>query len=375
MKRIAWFFTDWSVNAYRQENDLYGGIAYYRVIKPAQILRKWFDIEVIGAAFKKWGVDGLEHTKYARLAEYDLIISKHLTNAQMASNILATGKHFGKKVIVDVDDNYFGVREDNPAIKDYGKGKEGRYNVGAFLSLADGVTVSTSPLKGVYKTINPHIDVLPNCCDINDWPNVRKMWDDGKIRIGFAGGLGHLDDLNIVLEPMSYILAKYPNVTWEIIGALWPQEAMEMVNKMNAFCKKNIASQVKISAGTMAWQGYPELLTSFGWDIVLAPLVDGEFNRGKSHIRWLESSMIHCPVVASPAYPYKEKIFGVNTIEDGKTGLFASTSEEWYRHLSNLVLSKTMRQEIAHNAYEYVKDNWQYVQWEDKWKKVIDKYT
>lgn len=372
---IVSLFTDWSANAYRQENDLYGAIAYYRVVKPAQFLREWFDIEVVGSKFRTWGVEGGDEAlRYQRLEQYDLILSKHMINGQMASNLLGTAGHFSKKIVIDVDDNYFKVRANNPAIKDYAKGQEGRYMIGAFLELASGLMTSTEPLKKVYKKLNKHIDVLPNCNDINDWPNVRKMWDDGKIRIGFAGGQGHLDDLELILEPMAYVLAKYPNVIWEIIGALWPKEAMEMVNKMNGYCKKDIASQVRISGGTLAWQGYPELLASFGWDIVLAPLVDDEFNQGKSHIRWMEASMIHCPVVASPVYPYFEPIQKVKTIQNGVTGIFARTKEDWFRELEFLVTNKTARQEIAENAYNYVKDNWQWSQHIHKWKKVIEHY-
>ena len=374
MKRIAWFSFDWSINVYRQENDLYGGIGYYRVIKPAQVLRQWFDIEVIGAKFRDWGVKGGDVAyAYQRLEQYDLIVSKHAHNAQMASNLLATAEHYKKNLITDVDDNYFAVRKNNPAIKDYDIGKEGRYNLSTFLSLSSGLTVSTAPLKKVFKELNKKVDIFPNCNDVNDWPNVRKMWDDGTIRIGYPGALGHLDDLDLILEPMAYILAKYPNVVWEIIG-LVPTEAMPMVNKMNAFCKKDISKQVRIGGGTMAWQGYPELLASFGWDIVVAPLVNDTFNQGKSHIKWMEASMVRAAVVASEVYPYYQPIDGVKTIQHGITGFLASTSEEWYKYLDLLIKDKTLRKQTAENAYDYIKDNWQYVQWADKFKKVITKY-
>ncbi len=373
---IAWIFSDWDANPFRAEHDLYGGIGYYRVIKPAQVLREWFDIEVIGAQWQKWGVEGSpdQSLKYQRLGQYDLIISKHFRTAEDASNTLATAKHYKKNILVDMDDDFIHMRPDNPAYKDYEYGQGPREYMSAYISLASGITVSTDPLKKVYKALNKKVDVLPNCCDISDWPNVRKMWDDGKVRIGFAGGQGHLADLELILEPMAYILAKYSNVSFEICGGLWPQQAMDMVNKMNAFCKKNISDQVRIAGGTLAWQGYPEMLASFGWDIVIAPLVDEPFNRGKSHIRWLESSMIHAPVVASPVYPYVSDIQGVKTIQDGQTGLVAHTAEDWFKHLDYLINNKGARRELADNAYNYIKDHWQYSQWADKWKNVINKY-
>lgn len=372
--RIAWFFGDWSVSAYRQENDLYGGIAYYRVIKPAQVLRKWFDIEVIGADFLKWGVKGGdEATKYQRLEQYDLIIAKHLTNAQMASNLLATADYYKKKIIVDVDDNYFDIRKDNPAAKDYAIGQQGRYNLGAFLELCSGVTVSTYPLKEAYLKLNKNVDVLPNCNDIKDWPK-RTEKKDGLIRIGYAGGSAHNDDLDLIAEPMGRILEKYPNVVFEIMGAILPEKAMELGSKMIKFGSADILKRFRFIAGTMAWQGYPEVLGSYGWDIGLAPLVDEPFNRGKSHIKWLEYSMIGATTVASPVYPYKEKIQGVSTIEEPFTGLFASTSDEWFEKLDTLVKNEKYRKQIAKNAYKYVKENWQQKMFAEKWRDCINKY-
>ncbi len=375
MKRIAWFTHDWSQNAYRQENDLYGGIGYYRVIKPAQVLRKYFDIDVIGAEFRKWGIGGdtTDATKFQRLEQYDMIISKHLNSAVMASNLLATADYYKKKILVDVDDNYLAIRPNNPAHKDYDIGEQGRYNLNAFLSLASGVTVSTLPLKKVFRKINKNINVLPNCNDLNDWPNVRKQFDDGKIRIGYAGALGHLDDLELIIEPIAYILAKYPNVVFETFG-LWPQEAMEMVNKMNGYCKKDVSKQVRLGEGTMAWQGYPELLSSCGWDIGICPLVNDTFNEGKSHIKWLEYASVYATTVASPVYPYKEDIYGVKTIQDGVTGFFAEGREQWFERLDTLIKDKDLRYSVATNAHEYIKNYWQYEQWTPIFKKVIDKY-
>src|SRR6185437_12107386 len=122
--RIAWLFTDWSANEYRAVNDLYGGIGYYRVIEPSRALRKYYDIEVIGSDFAHWGTTEETFTRLGR--DYDLIISKHVMNGQTASNMLATAKHYNRKVLVDIDDNYHALRADNPAISDYSKEKSER---------------------------------------------------------------------------------------------------------------------------------------------------------------------------------------------------------------------------------------------------------
>lgn len=368
---IGWVFGDWLQNAYRQENDLYGGIGYYRVIKPAQILRKWFDIEVIGADIRHWGTTA---ETYQRLGtQYDLIYSKHMTDGEQASNILATADHFKKKVLVDIDDNYLELRKDNPAGKNYEKLKGTRYFLGAFLELANGLTVSTAPLKETYSHLNKVIDVLPNCNDVKDWPQ-PKFINDGKIRIGYAGGSAHNDDLDLIIEPIAKILEKYPNVTFDVIGALTAEKAREMGAKMLKFSSASILDRFRITGGTLAWQGYPELLAAQGWDIGICPLIDEPFNRGKSHIKWMEMSMIGAATVASPVYPYIEPIDGVNTIIHGKTGLFATSADEWFDSLEMLIRNPDVRKGLANSAYQYIKENWQWEQHAEKFRNVINKY-
>ena len=88
----------------------------------------------------------------------------------------------------------------------------------------------------------------------------------------------------------------------------------------------------------------------------------------------MESSMIKCPVVASPVYPYKEPIQGTQTIQDEKTGLFAKDSEEWFAMLDGLITTPKAREELANNAYKYISEYWQWSDHAYKFKKVIEKY-
>jgi len=277
------------------------------------------------------------------------------------------------KILVDIDDNFPAIRDDNPAATTYKNGAIG--TVGAFLSLADGVIVSTLPLKKVYKKWNKNIDVFPNCNDVNDWPVERQNMQDEKIRIGFAGGLSHKKDLEMILEPMAYILAKYPNVIFQVIGALNPVDAMEMATKMYQLSNVDVADRFMVRGGTEAWHGYPELLNSFAWDIAIAPSIDDEFNKCKSHNRWMESTMIGCPVVASPVYPNITPIQGRQVIRHGITGVIANNSEEWFEMLSGLIENPDKRKEIAKNAYDYITKEWQWSNWEKEFKKIIDKYA
>ncbi len=360
-------YTEWNVNKFREEHNLYGGIGYYRIVKPfenmpgARVCGRPDEKEFGTLAVDVW-------TKV--FEEYDCVFIKHIDNAPAISNLLAASQYFGKPVIIDVDDNFIALREDNPAFIEYQKHLK-PYILSASLELASGVAVSTQPLKEAYSHISKNISVLPNCNDTSDWQVPIKKWNDGKVRIGYAGSITHNADLELILEPVKKILATYPNTIFEILGAAEKKKFKELQKRlMSAGVGK---SRFRLHYGTPAWLGYPELLGSMGWDIGLAPLITDTFNTCKSHIKWMEYSMINIPTVASQVYPYYQPIQGVNTIVDGHTGYLCSTSEQWFDKLAALVESKDLRDKLANNAYTYIAQNWQYSQHQHKWLEAITK--
>ena len=111
------------------------------------------------------------------------------------------------------------------------------------------------------------------------------------------------------------------------------------------------------------------------WSIGLAPLRDTKFARGKSHIKWLENSLLGVPTVASNVYAYAEPIQGTATIDDGETGLLAK-DDEWEEKLALLIEDEKLRKYMGRDARKYVVDNWTYTRhahkWEDAFKSVIE---
>lgn len=366
--KILMVRTDWSVNEFRKKNDLYGGIGYYRVIKPAQYLSEHFDIDVIGQGFEALGRTQ-EQRMRAVFTKYDLIYMRQIDNARTASDFLACSEHFGVPMILDLDDNLFAIRRDNPGYHEYHPGSQRSIILKVVSEMSAGMVVSTDPLKKVFKKINSSIDVLPNMNDINDWQYEKKKWNDKIIRIGWAGSLTHDVDLMSIIEPMKVILSQNPNVEFHLAGGV----SQEKISFFRGLFKP-YDHQVKFFAGTPAWEGYPQLMANFGWDIAIAPLVDDEFNRSKSHIKWMEYSMYQIPVVASKTYPYHEKVQGLKTIQDGKTGLLAQNDADWIEALTLLINNVTLREQIGYNAYDYIKKNWQWKDNIDKWVKVFKKY-
>lgn len=69
--------------------------------------------------------------------------------------------------------------------------------------------------------------------------------------------------------------------------------------------------------------------------------------------------MFKIPTIASRVYPYFMPIGNKEVIKDGETGLLVKDNE-WEKALEDLILNKEKRVKLGENAYNFIKDNWQY---------------
>lgn len=375
--RIAFIGSDHNQNLYRKEHNLYGGVTYYRLIKPKQYLEQDFDIDYWGANLPKEAGEQT-NTEFwdGFMKRYDLIITKVIDNPGAIAHILFFAERHGVPILLDIDDNLFEVKEDQPAYEFYGPGKNKRAIVASALSLVDGILVSTEPLKNYYKKflkdvykIEKPIYVLPNCNDISDWNFPTPVKDEKKVTIGWMGSITHDEDLKMILPAIRNLMNKYPNLYFEVCGGMTKEFALEFFKGW----EYSSLERIETIPGTLSWMEYPELVMNFKWDIGIAPLINDEFTRGKSHIKWLEYAMAKIPCVASRVFPYFKQIYGVNTIQDGKTG-YLCNPDEWEAKLENLIKSKYLRDKIGSQAYDFVKSNWQYSHWIYLWRDVLRRF-
>lgn len=363
-KKVLMIFTEWGANEYRKKYNAFGGVGYYRIVKPAQYLEKYFDVDVYGSNLTTFGKTQPEMWKNI-FEKYDLVYPRHVDSISGGNAMLAMADHFGKKVFMDLDDNYMEVKPDSPAYTDYHPGSVKQVITKTIMSLCDAVTVSTEPLKEAYKDINKNVYVCPNFNDYRDWMHMPTKHNDQIIRLGWAGSTTHDEDLALIVPPVKHLLEKYKNLEFHILGGIPHEKIVDFKAKFGKKMKK----KVYIHFGTPSWTGYPERLAEMGWDIGIAPLVDDGFTVCKSHIKWMEYAMIGIPCVASKVYPYYKDIFKHKTITDGETGFLATTQDEWIDKLSKLIEDHKLRKKIAINAYNHITENWQ---WEDNAKYWVD---
>lgn len=357
--KILMNYADYTHNEKRKKENAYGGIGYYRIVKIAENI-KGHDVKVIGKEITLFG-DTLESQWDNVFKEYDVFWTNYFSHAETASAIFYHAQKHGKKVVIDVDDNYLDVPESNILASRFAKGKKDRAILSTILSFADTIVVSTEPLKKrledhfkeVHK-IEKNIVVIPNYNDINDW-QYEPVEKSKSIIIGYTGSNSHHDDLAMVLPSIVKVMKKHKNVRFQCLGIVGTND----INKVYKGISKDILDRMDLVGATETFKEYPEWLSQQKWDIGIAPLVDTPFTRSKSSIKFFEYAMYKIPTIASRVYPYFMEVDGKEVITHNENGLLARP-DEWEQCLEDLIVNKEKRIKLGENAYNFVKETWQY---------------
>lgn len=217
-----------------------------------------------------------------------------------------------------------------------------------------GLIVSTNQLAREYFPYNSNIFVVQNYLDQEVWDNPIPVHNDGKIRIGWTGGNAHGDDLKMISKVMDDIVKEYRGkVIFETMG-MTPTEILGTF-EMQRFPEKcphcDYEGEMKNHPGEHL-ENYPMILSSKGWDIGIAPVINNSFGNAKSWLKIMEYSAIGAAIVASPVQPYRE------AKENGAEIMLADTYDEWYKALKKLIKSKELRAQIRKHNKEWISKQW-----------------
>ena len=368
--------TDWNT-PYRIATREYGGVGYYRAHGPAKVLRqKGFNVDVKGHEF----ADGLDKSnifeEYKRAFEpYDLVVVKQIDTSN-GGKFIGACKDLGIPIVMDLDDLITELDPDNPAYMDgYKEGDAKRALAIASLSMVDAVFVSTQPLKDAYQeylkkslNIDMPIYVLPNCCDPTLWTKIKRDPQDTNTVLGWQGSITHDSDLMLVIPTVQKLMDKYKDLYLSLTGGIRQETYDEMFIKT---FNQDALNRIMINRGTPSFKNFPEYLSRHPWDIGIIPLKDTKFTRAKSHIKWMENSLVGVPTIASKVYPYYMPVDGTDTIVDGETGLLVERPEQWEEYIELLYHDKKKRRYLARDARNYVLGHWTYMNHAQKWSDAI----
>lgn len=255
-----------------------------------------------------------------------------------------------KPFIVDADDNFVDVPPWNEASNSFKAGSPFRIRALDCLRNADALTVTTPHLKETYADLNDNIYLVENSLDFKGdrkfigWDKVSVRKHDG-LRLGWIGGRCHFDDLYSIAPVLAKMLGKNPGLKLVLVNSAFKQSC-ELTQRPYPF---EGLKNVLIADRSVAINRYAPFMASFGFDIGIAPLVDCNFNRSKSNLRWLEYSALGIPSVCAKISHFSQ------TVKDGQDGLLADSLEDWEQHLSALIQLPTYRENIGRNAAKRVR--------------------
>jgi glycosyltransferase involved in cell wall biosynthesis len=280
-----------------------------------------------------------------------------------------------KLVVVEFDDNYNAIHPTNEAYRYFGT-SEIRVNNGKWLwrnkkklskkedkvpfdivrnhrrltsmnkacQMADIVTTTTRRLADTFNLNNVH--PLPNFISPDFMPLNNKPARDYVV-IGWQGGDSHYNDLITVFPVLKRIKEAYGDrVKFRFMGADFRRMYSEVKGEFTEWIEPG---------------DFFDKFSNDVFDIGIIPLLDTDFNRAKSNIKWLEYSYYNIPSVVSKVPPYSD---------DGDHGnniLFYTTEDEMFSHIKKLIDDPIFRFKLAHEARKHVLKNYDIRTYCHKW--------
>jgi glycosyltransferase involved in cell wall biosynthesis len=153
------------------------------------------------------------------------------------------------------------------------------------------------------------------------------------IRIGYLSGTRtHQHDFEIVAEPLLQLMQDYPQVRLVICGYL------DLPADFQPFAARIERHKF------MPWQRLITLSATL--DINIAPLdLANELNQAKSALKYFEAAAVQVLTVASPVEDFHV------AITHGQNGLLATTADDWFACLKELIERPDYRVLLGENAH------------------------
>lgn len=197
------------------------------------------------------------------------------------------------------------------------------------LGFVDRFVVSTQPLADAFSGLHGDIRVVENRLPVDWWSGLSSKRQRGrKPRVGWAGGVSHTGDLELIADVIKELAEE---VEWVFMG-MCPDRIRPYVHEVHA---------------GVAIDLYPAALAGLDLDLALAPVEQNLFNECKSNLRLLEYGACGFPVVCSDLVCYQ----GVLPVTRVKNR-FKDWADAIRMHISDLDASARMGDELRRQVHE-----------------------
>jgi glycosyltransferase involved in cell wall biosynthesis len=271
-------------------------------------------------------------------------------------------KAAGKRVLWDIDDDFWTVRKANPSVLVSSSLKD-QYE--GLIREADGIITPSKVLAKKIKKLCPGkpVYICPNGINYDEYRERPRTNRDGDIFIGYMAASSHFEDMLTVLDAIEKLTEKYQfyfylygltaepfeaaayNVNKIVSLNLRPEKKEEFQQMLEVYNK--IKKTRMIHTPFMPPEIHPTILSTRDFDIGIAPLSENEFNRGKSCIKFYEYAATGTVTLASDMEPYASEVNyrAKNTVED------------WYNKLEKLIVDKEFRDKLQKEQSDWVMKN------------------
>jgi len=309
------------------------GCGHYRIMSPARHLTK---------AIKAQALITLEHyqpSELARLEVQSMVMQRQLLPHQ--HEFIRRYKKYNRDTLLvfELDDLFTNVPVKSLHRRDLPKNIMGvlKESVG----LCDRLVVSTEPIAQAYKDLTDDIRVVKNRIEHSIWGEFRPQRRISKRpRIGWAGGIGHSGDLQMIADVVKETANE---VEWVFLG-MFPEGTRAYISEFHE------GVQLK---------DYPAKLASLNLDLALAPLEMIPFNEAKSNLRLLEFGILGYPVICTDIFPYQDPAFPVTRVKNSTANWVNAIRE----HISDMDATAKMGDQLR----QYILNNWLLEDHLDEW--------
>ena len=289
--------------------------------------------------------------------------------------LMRYAKEQGKRVVYETDDMLEIVNPSNPAYQTIYKNIE---LVQMMMIEADVCTTTGQEIADKIKKYNGNVRILPNCMVPSEWTPRKK--GNKKVKVGWAGGSSHADDLMIILDVIKelqeeiefefVIFGMSPEPWDEHLKNLREKNAKQMIDRPTAplapwfKAYTDLDDKLKEIKFThepfVPLKEYGNKLSEMNLDIGLCPLVESEFNSCKSCIKFYEYAMVDTVTLASDVAPYTDEV--IMTVKN--------RHHKWKKKIKMLIEDKELRERTLKEQKKWVLENRTIEQNIDKWENV-----
>ena len=303
-------YNDWNQSDERSKVNGYGGCGYYRIVQASELM-----------GFVTKGKEQAQKTNDEYYNEIfqdcDIYWLHHICNSQVIKSLVVHAMTYKKKIVVDLDDDFFSIPENHTAYDVYKPQGHGRLGLSTLLTFVDAITVSNEHLKEVITKYLKEVHNMEKPIFVIENRVNPNMWKEEPIKrrvIGYSGSTSHIHDLNMVLPAIKKVMEKDKEVRFEMLGVLSKENARKAFKGWD----NSILERIAMLGATATYKEYPDMLAEKGWKVAIAPLEKNNFNKARSNIKWQEYTMSGYVTIATDFTPYE----GTNAIK-------CNTEQEW----------------------------------------------